>query len=128
MSVIFMPHLQSRLPPIPLLFAIISLAVMGPVLAAETRSTSGGMRERVLRMTDFFDTMLPGVLEEQNMTLHFRPKFGDLRDEEYMRFPIELRYGLMDRVELQGGIVPFTPSPFNRGRNHRWGPGEAKLG
>jgi hypothetical protein len=79
-------------------------------------------------MTDFLDTMLPGVLDEHNITLHFRPKFGDLRDEEYMRFPMELRYGLTDRVELQGGIVPFTPSPFNRGRDHRWGLGEAKVG
>jgi len=79
-------------------------------------------------MTDFFDTMLPGVLDEHNITLHFRPKFGDLRDEEYMRFPLELRYGYTDHLELQAGLVPFIPSPFNGGRDNRWGPGEAKLG
>ena len=95
---------------------------------AETRSTGDRVRERVLRMTEFFDTMLPGVLEENNITLHVRPKFSDLRRSEYMRFPLELRYGLTDRWELQTGIVPFTPNPFNRGRDHRWGPGEAKLG
>jgi len=33
-------------------------------------------------MTDFFDTMLPGVLQEHNMTLHVTPKFSDLRDNE----------------------------------------------
>jgi hypothetical protein len=29
---------------------------------------------------------------------------------------------------LQTGLVPFTPNPFNGGRDHRWGPGEAKFG
>ena len=96
--------------------------------AAEIRSTGDRVRERVLRMTEFFDTMLPGVLEQHNMTLHLRPKFSDLRDEEYMRFPVELRYGLTDKWELQGGLVPFVPNPINTGRDHRWGPGEAKLG
>jgi hypothetical protein len=96
--------------------------------AAEPVSTSDRVRERVLRMTEFFDTMLPGVLDEQNITLHFKPKFSDLRNYEYMRFPLELRYGLTDRWELQGGLVPYTPNVFNRGVEHRWGLGEAKLG
>lgn len=96
--------------------------------AAEHQSTGDYVRERVLRMTEFFDTMLPGVLDEHNMTLHLRPKFSDLRDYEYWRFPFELRYGLTDKLELQGGFVPFTPNPFNRGRQHRWGLGEGKLG
>lgn len=109
--------------------AAILLALAGALSAAETSQSTGEMlRERVLRMTDFFDTMLPGVLEEHNMTLHFRPKFGDLRDEEYFRFPLELRYGLTDRLELRGGLVPFAPNPINSGRDHRWGPGEARLG
>jgi hypothetical protein len=97
------------------------------LFAAENASPGDRVREQVLRMTEFFDTMLPGVLQEQNMTLHFRPKFGDLRDYEYWRFPMELRYGLTDRWELQGGLVPFTPNPINRGREHRWGLGEGKL-
>ena len=104
------------------------LACSACAVAAEARSTGDRVRERVLRMTEFFDTMLPGVLEEHNMTLHVRPKFGDLRDEEYMRFPFELRYGLTDKWELQAGMVPFVPNPINKGRDHRWGPGEAKFG
>ena len=96
--------------------------------AAEPVTTADRVRERVLRMTDFFDTMLPGVLGENNITVHLQPKFSDLRDREFMRFPIELRYGLTERWDLVGGIVPFTPNPFNRGRQHRWGPGEIKLG
>jgi hypothetical protein len=45
-----------------------------------------------------------------------------------MRFPLELRYGLGHSWELSGGFTPFSPSPFNSGRDHRWGLGEAKLG
>jgi hypothetical protein len=120
-----MPRLRSHLV---LAFALALSALVVTGLAADNRSTGDRVRERVLRMTEFFDTMLPGVLEEHNMTLHVRPKFSDLRDEEYMRFPFELRYGLTSKWELQAGLVPFTPNPFNRGREHRWGPGEAKFG
>src|SRR4051812_29932502 len=80
---------------------------VGSITAADNRSAGDRVKERVLRMTEFFDTMLPGVLEEHNMTLHVHPKFSDLRDSEYMRFPFELRYGLTDHWELQGGLVPF---------------------
>jgi hypothetical protein len=121
-----MSRLSTPLSRLLLLGACIALAV--PLRAAESRGTSGDrMRERMLQMTEFFDTMLPGVLDEHNMTLHFRPKFSDLRHHEFWRFPLELRYGYSNRLELSGGISPFTPSPFNGGRDHRWGPGEAKL-
>jgi hypothetical protein len=62
------------------------------------------------------------------MTLHFTPKFSDFRDNEYARFPFEVRYGLGDRWDLTGGIVPFAPNPTNTGRDHRWGPGELQFG
>src|SRR5687767_2616769 len=106
---------------------LLQLTFAGVAFAAEP-TTGDRVREQVLRMTEFFDTMLPGVLEEHNMTLHVRPKFSDLRNHEYWRFPMELRYGVTDHLELQGGLVPFTPNPFNGGRDHRWGPGEIKLG
>jgi hypothetical protein len=95
-----------------------------PLAGADMRAA---VKERVYRITEFFDTMLPGTLEEHNLTLHFTPKFSDLRDHEYVRYPLELRYGLSDRWELSGGLVPFGPNPFNTGRDHRWGPGEAKF-
>lgn len=124
-----MPLLQIRLLRPCALLALAAFAA-APAWCAPTEPKSTGdiLRERVLRMTDFLDTMLPGVLDKENVTLSFKPKFGDLRDEEYIRFPIELRYGYTDRLELQTGLVPFTPSPINQGRDHRWGLGEARLG
>jgi hypothetical protein len=86
------------------------------------------VRERVLRMTEFLDTELPGTLGEHNLALHFTPKFSDFRDREFVRYPVELRYGATDALELVGGITPFGPNPINSGRDHRWGPGEVKLG
>jgi hypothetical protein len=122
-----MSRLSTPLPFTRLACALLILAATAN--AAQPAKTSGdSMRERVLRMTEFFDTMLPGVLEENNMTLHFKPKFSDLRDNEFMRFPVELRYGYSEHLELSAGLVPFTPNPFNRGREHRWGPGEARFG
>src|SRR3954470_7707334 len=84
-------------------------------LGAEASDPGLSMRQTVLRMTEFFDTTLPGVLQEQNITLHFTPKFSDLRDQEYIRYPLELRYGASSRLELSTGLTPFSPNPFNGG-------------
>ena len=86
------------------------------------------VRERILRMTDFLDTVLPGTLGKHNLALHFTPKFSDFRDREFVRYPFELRYGATDALELTGGLTPFAPNPINSGRDHRWGPGEVTLG
>lgn len=86
------------------------------------------VKERVLRMTELFDTILPGVVEEHQVTLHFKPKFSDLRKREYLRFPLEIRYGITKRWELSAGVSPHTPNPINSGRDHRWGGGEVKFG
>lgn len=116
-----------------LLVAGRGLCASEPVGAAATPATPAqdngfSIKERVLRMTEFLDTMLPGTLGKYNMTLHFTPKFSDLRDREFVRYPIELRYGATDRLELIGGVSPFGPNPINSGRDHRWGAGEARIG
>jgi len=86
------------------------------------------MREDVLRMSEFFDTTLPGTLAQYRVVMDFTPKFSDVRDNEYVRYPIELRYGLRPNWELIGGVTPFSPNPFNSGYDHRWGPGEIQFG
>jgi hypothetical protein len=120
-----MPH---RCSSVSLRIAILAgLSMIAGQAFASSNGTPDLVRS-VLRMTEFFDTTLPGTLEEHNMTLHFTPKFNDLRRQEYFRLPIELRYGFRRNIELSGGLIPFGANPFNKGRNHRWGPGEAKLG
>jgi hypothetical protein len=79
-------------------------------------------------MSEFFDTVLPGTLSQYNIVMDFTPKFSDVRDNEYVRYPIELRYGLRPKWELIGGVTPFSPNPINSGPDHRWGMGEAWFG
>jgi hypothetical protein len=86
------------------------------------------MRDDALRMSEFFDTTLPGTLSQFNVVMDFTPKFSDFRDNEYVRYPVELRYGLRPHWELQGTLTPFAPNPINSGRDHRWGLGEIQLG
>lgn len=86
------------------------------------------MRGDILEMRQFFDTVLPGTLRKYNMVLDFSPKFSDLRNREFMRYPFELRYGASDQLELYAGMTPFSPSPFNSGKDHRWGLGQITLG
>lgn len=106
---------------------LLAILLALPARAAESGTGTDGVLDSVLRMTEFFDTTLPGVLGPHNLALQFRPKFSDLRDSEYMRLPFELRYGISKRWELRGGLTPFFPNPINSGANHRWGPGELKL-
>lgn len=117
-----------------LALALLPLAA-APVPAAGADATAPppsippmSVRERVLRMTEFLDTILPGTLGAHNVTLDVSPKFADLRDREFFRVPAEIRYGASDRLEFIGGMSPFASNPLNEGRDHRWGPGEAKLG
>jgi hypothetical protein len=120
--------LSSFLPrPLPgfVLFVGLVLTAPSPGFSSETPVT---LREQVLRMTEFFDTMLPGTIGRHNLTLHLTPKFGDFRHREYFRLPLEVRYGVSERLDLSGGITPFGANPFNSGQDHRWGPGEAKIG
>lgn len=91
-------------------------------------SPADSVREGVLRMTEFFDATLPGVLGLRSAALEVRPKFSDLRDHEFVRLPVEVRYGLGNRWELRAGLTPFFAHPWNTGKEHRWGPGEARLG
>ncbi len=99
-----------------------------PSAPPNAEPTLVAVRERILRMTDFLDTILPGTLGEHNVTLHFTPKFSDFRDREFVRYPLEIRYGATNQLELITGITPFAPNPINSGRDHRWGPGEVLLG
>ena len=79
-----------------ILRAVSALIALGSATFAATAPDprTDNMRERVLRMTEFFDTTLPGTVGKRNMTLHFTPKFSDFRDREYVRYPFEVRYGI----------------------------------
>jgi hypothetical protein len=106
------------------------LRLVAGLLGAATAQASPAdtVRDGVLRMTEFFDATLPGVLGLRGAALDVRPKFSDLRDHEYVRFPVELRYGLGNRWELRAGLTPFLAHPWNTGPEHRWGPGEGRIG
>jgi hypothetical protein len=77
---------------------------------------------RSSRVREVFDLRLPSILEKYRLSLDFEPKIGDLVKRSYVRYPIELRYGLSDRVEIYGGLTPFSPNPFHS-EPSGWGPG-----
>lgn len=106
--------------------ALLLALVAGPRAGAAEATT--GIREQILRVTDLLDTILPGTIGPRNLTLRFAPKFSDFRDREYVRAPLEVRYGVAERWDVTGGVTPFGPNPFNAGLDHRWGPGEIKVG
>jgi|GEM_PF-1743415 len=86
------------------------------------------MMEDLLKMSEFLDTTLPGTLRKYKLVFSISPRAADARRGEFIRLPVELRYGLSDRWEIDGGLTPFCPNPINSGIEHRWGLGEADLG
>ncbi len=96
--------------------------------AGDSRSIVSHVQDDVGDVTDFFDTILPSTLMRKNLSLDFQPKFSDFRAEEFIRLPLEVRYDISDNDQLQVGMTPFIPNPFNTGYNHRTGPGEADIG
>ncbi len=109
-----------------LLFGLLS----GKLMAApgDSRTIVSHVQDDVSDVTDFFDTVLPTTLMHRNLSLDFQPKFSDVRSEEFIRIPLEVRYDVSDYDQLLFGLTPFIPNPFNDGYNHRWGLGQAVLG
>ncbi len=99
-----------------------------PIATPAAPTMTDMVREDILRMNEFFDTYLPGTLAKRNLVLDFSPKFSDFRDREYIRYPIDVRYGLTPQLELFGGMTPFHPNPINAGYDHRSGLGEGRFG
>jgi len=114
-----------HLPPVARLLA--GLAGAGWLGAAPAPAPPPGPLEtRMLRLTELLDTRLPGILGVDGMVLRLQPRLGDLRDREYLRFPLEFRRGIAERTELALGLTPFTANPFRRGPDHRHGLGELR--
>jgi hypothetical protein len=96
--------------------------------------TRGGLeagrrvKSTTLAITDFFDTRLPGTLGKYNLEADFSPRLSDVTRREFIRYPVELRYGSSSRAEVYGRWSPFSPNPFKDGPDNRWGPGEGELG
>lgn len=100
----------------------------GGALSKSTVAVGQYLRDEILRVRDFFDVTLPGIAEKHHLILDFEPKVGDLVRREYIRYPLDLRYGLSNHWEAYAGITPYSPNPFDAGQDHRWGPGYGKLG
>lgn len=92
------------------------------VATKTTQYVSDKWDSRPTQMREILDLRLPGNLEKYNFTLDFEPRIGDALRREYVRFPIELRYGFTDRWEGYLGLTPYTPNPF-RSSHSGWGLG-----
>lgn len=92
----------------------------------EARQLAGTVMSAVDPMVELLDTELPQTLAKYRLELSFKPKARDFLDEDYVRFPVELRYGINSRTDAWIGLEPFTPNPFQSG--DQWGFTYLRLG
>jgi hypothetical protein len=104
------------------------VAATANAIVATSEYVTHRFNDNSLKMRQVFDMVLPGELGDKSLVLDFEPKLGDFLRREFVRYPIELRYGVAKGWETYGGITPVSPNPFNGGVDHRWGPGMGKLG
>ncbi|MEY3608123.1 MAG: hypothetical protein RLZZ447_911 [Verrucomicrobiota bacterium] len=105
-------------------FALLTFALT-PGLAAALPAEE--LEDRVDDISELLDTQLPGALGRSVVSVRFMPRLGDLRNREFLRLPLELRYGLNERTDLWLGLSSFVPNPSRRGPDHRSGPGVARV-
>jgi hypothetical protein len=64
---------------------------------------------------ELFDTNLPGAQQKGQLSLRLNPKFGDFFGDDYVRFPIGLRYSFSRYFEVFSDLGTYVPNPFGSG-------------
>ncbi len=62
-----------------------------------------------------FDTDLPGTQHKGQWSLRLNPKFGDLLDDPYVRFPVGVKYNFSDYFDAFAEVGTYFPNPFDSG-------------
>lgn len=101
-------------------FLVIAFGLCGPAPGwAQEDRTSSDSEERTessahqvkrsttvsdddLRIRGVFNSVLPGTETKHALKLIFHPHIGDLINEDYLRIPLGIRYGLSRNLELNG--------------------------
>ncbi|HYD85624.1 MAG TPA: hypothetical protein VEA63_16265 [Opitutus sp.] len=83
-----------------------------PPTSPPSRNPFAAQRDALARFIDRLpelpDLGLPSFAPSGAVRLHFRPRFGDLKDEDYFRLPVGARIKVADRLELNaelGGYI-----------------------
>lgn len=64
---------------------------------------------------DIFDTELPGIGYDDAWHLRLNPKFSDVFGDDYIRWPIGVRYNFNTLLEGQFDLGVYTGNPFDSG-------------
>jgi hypothetical protein len=90
--------------------------------AEETKQATGGEGGREVPRHfasrlyhEIFDTELPGVNFDEALDFRFSPKFSDLFGDDYIRWPVGVRYNFNTHLEGHFDLGLYTGNPFGSG-------------
>lgn len=75
--------------------------------AAPARPAASRVSDDDLRIRGVFNSVLPGTEKKHALRLIFHPHIGDLLNEDYLRIPLGVRYGVSQRLELNGTLESY---------------------
>jgi hypothetical protein len=61
----------------------------------------------VARFSGLFEIDLPVVERRGNVRVNYQPHFRDLLDKDYLRVPVDVRWGFNDRLELDSAVDTY---------------------
>lgn len=77
---------------------------------SRAKEAAGSVIGAVEPVIELFDTELADTLSKYRLELSFDPKARDFLDEDYVRLPVELRYGLTSNTELYTELESYMPN------------------
>lgn len=64
---------------------------------------------------EVFDTPLPGISQDKTLRFRFNPRFSDLFRNDFIRWPVGVRYNFNTHLEGQFDLGIYTGNPFQSG-------------
>jgi hypothetical protein len=100
------------------------IALLGlPTVAVEAQNDAAAAgsapdtweQQTISRIRDLFEIELPTTERTGQIKLSFQPHFRDLLNEDYLRLPLELRWGVNDHFELNSEIDTYFDHGLRKG-------------
>jgi hypothetical protein len=99
----------------------VNAAASDPAAAPAPVAANGGPPSLTSRIPGLFEIDLPKTELPGNIRFIFQPSFRDLISKDYLRIPLEFRWGVNDHFELNSDIETYSDHGLHGGQSRGYG-------